>query len=144
MKERNKTKKLFFPSIEVIEARNPEQVLREAIRKGNWFEGVALSTVYLEEATFYRLRNYLASKRVRARPFLYRMNLSRMARILEELRIIDHKTHSLIGEVNAYRNKLVHEIRTPDAIKPDEAKDIIEKALKCLEAIVSSYESVKK
>ena len=118
--------------------------MREAIRIGNWFEGVALSTVYLEWATFYRLRNYLASKRVRAKPFLKRMNLFRLAQILEELRLIDHKTHSLIGEVNRYRNKMVHEDRTPDTIKPDEAKDIIEKALKCLEAIVSSYESVEK
>jgi len=38
----------------------------------------------------------------------------------------------------------VHKSKTPDIIKPDKAKDIIEKALECLEAIASSYKTVEK
>jgi len=138
------TIKLERLQIEFISVSIPTDVLKKAIKEERWFEGVMLSTIYLEEYAYHRLRNFLASKRVRARPFLKHMNLSRIAQILEELRVIDHKTHSLIGEINKYRNKLVHEFRTPDAIKPNEAKQIIEKTLKCLELIVASYESMKK
>jgi len=144
MTKRNRTIKVVSPHVKVVNVRSPEVVLREAIKKGNWFEGVVLSTIYLEKASYYRLRNYLASKRVRARPFLEGLSLYRLAQILEELRIVDQKTHSLIGEINRYRNKIVHETETPDAIDPKEAKDIIEKALKCIKAIVASYKSVKK
>ena len=130
--------------IEVIHNRRAEVVLKEAIDKGNWFEAVVLSSVYLESYAIDRLRKYLASKRVRGRPFLHRMNLARAARILEELRLIDQKTHSMIGDINAYRNKVVHEFRNPEVIKPDKAKQIVDQTLKCFEAIVSSYKTVEK
>ena len=82
-----------------------EVVLKEAIKKGNWVEGVVLSKEYLENYLYYRLRNYLGSKRIRAYPFLKGMPLWKMAWILKELRVIDDKIYSLIREVNAYRNK---------------------------------------
>lgn len=139
------SEKKIGQAVDIIVVRPAKEVLREAIEKGNWFEGVALSTVYLEEEAIRRVRIYLGRKRVK-RPyaFLEGLRLARASRILEKLDIIDHKTHSLIGEINAYRNKIVHQERTPDVINPDEAKDIIEKALECLDAIVSSYRIVEK
>ena len=137
-------KKPQRPRIEIIYTRRADEVLKEAIEKGNWFEGVVLAKEYLENYLFYRLRNYLGSKEVRARPFLKGMTLWRMAWVLKELRIIDDKTHSMIAEVNQYRNRILHEYRHPEDIKPNEAKRIIEKTLKCFKAIISSYDSVKK
>lgn len=129
----------------IIAVRPAKEVLREAIEKGSWFEGVALSTVYLEKSTIARLRRYLKKKGIkRPHPFLERLRLWKASRILEKLNIIDHKTHSLIGEINKYRNNIVHKSRTPDVIEPDKAKDIIEKALECLEVIASSYKTVEK
>lgn len=125
--------------IEIIETRRANEVLKEALEKGNWFEGVVLAKEYLENYAYYRLRNFLGSKRVRAYPFLKGMRLSRMAWILKELRIINDKTYSMIAEVNSYRNKILHEYRHPEEIKPKDAKRIIRNALKCLEAIVSTY-----
>jgi len=46
----------------IIVVRPADTVLKEAIEKGNWFEGVALSTVYLESSTIARLRRYSRKK----------------------------------------------------------------------------------
>ena len=128
----------------IIVVRPADTVLKEAIEKGNWFEGVALSTVYLESSTIARLRRYLKKKGIkRPHPLLEGLRLWKASRILEKLNIIDHKTGSLIGEINKYRNNIVHKSRTPDVIEPDEAKDKIEKALECLEAIAHSYKTVE-
>lgn len=141
-----KSKKVKKPQklqIKVIGGPRAEVVLKEAIQKGNWVEGIVLSKEYLENYLYYRLRNYLGSKRIRAYPFLKGMPLWKMAWILKELRVIDDKTYSLIREVNAYRNKMLHEYDLPEQIEPKEAKRIIEKAMECFEAIISSYESMK-
>lgn len=132
------------PQIEIIGSRRAEVVLKEAIEKGNWFEGVVLSKVYLEDYAIDRLRKYLASKQVHPRPFLIDKGLYEASEILLKLRIIDKETFKIMKEVNRYRNNLIHKWRSPDAIKPDEAKRIIEKTLECFESIVSSYESMKK
>jgi len=75
--------------------------------------------------------------------FLERLRLWKVSRILEKLDIIGRRIHSLIGEINEYRNNKVHKFRTPDVIKSDEAKDKIEKALECVKAIDHSYKSVE-
>lgn len=136
MKSVKKIKKL---KIEVIGYRRAEVVLREALDNRRWFEGVVLSKVFLEDYAIDRLRKYLASKSVHPRPFLYRKRLVEVAEILRKLRIIDEKTYTIMREVNKYRNDLLYEHRSPDAIKPNEAKRIIEKTLKCFELIISSY-----
>jgi len=98
-----KSKKVKKPQklqIKVTGGPRAEVALKEAIKKGNWVEGVVLSKEYLENYLYYRLRNYLGSKRIRAYPFLKGMPLWKMAWILKELRVIDDKTYSLIREQN--------------------------------------------
>jgi uncharacterized protein YutE (UPF0331/DUF86 family) len=130
--------------IEIISSRRAEDVLKEAIDKGNYFEAVVLSATYLEAHAIDRVGNYLASKGIRQRPFLYRMNLSRASQILGELRLIDQKTRSMMRKVNKYRNTVIHDFKIPEAVKPDDAKRTVEKTLECLDEIALSYESMTK
>gem|GEM_PF-3754665 len=138
-----KTKRLKPPKIVIV--RPLDIILEEAIEKGNLFEGVVLSAVHLEYSSIVRLRRYLKKKGIkRPHPFLEGLKLWEASRILEKLDIIDHKTNSLIGEINKYRNKVVHESLTPEMIEPDKAKDIFRKAIECEKAIVSSYRTEEK
>jgi hypothetical protein len=124
----------------IVILRPAEEVLKEAIEKGNWFEGVVLSTVYLERDTIDRLKHYFMKKGIlHPHPILEGLRLWKASRILEKLKIIDHKTSSLIGEINRYRNHIVHKARAPDVIDSNEAKDKLEKSIMCLGAIADSY-----
>jgi len=140
VKDMSEKKTKRFKPLKIVIVRPLDIILEEAIEKGNLFEGVALSVVHLESSCIRRLRIYLKKKGIkRPHPFLERLSLRKASRILEKLGIIDPKTHSLIGEINEYRNKVIHEFMTPDMIEPDKAKDIFKKAIECMKAIANSY-----
>lgn len=130
--------------IEFISCRRAEEVLKEAIDKGNYFEAVVLSATYLDAHATDRVGKYLTSKGIRRRPFLHRMNLFTASRILVELRLIDQKTRSMMVKINDYRNTVIHDFKIPEAVKPDDAKRTVENTLRCLDEIAQSYESMTK
>lgn len=144
-KDMDKKKTRSVKPFKIVIVRPLDIILEEAIEKGNLFEGVVLSAVHLESSSIARLRRYLKKKGIkRPHPFLEGLSLWEASRILEKLDIIDQKTHSLIGDMNKYRNKVVHEFMTPDMIEPDKAKDIFKKAIECEKAIASSYRTEEK
>lgn len=115
--------------------RHPFTVLNQAINDKRWFEGVTLSVVYLERQGIRKLREYFESKDVPAEAILRNLRLGRASQLLESFAINDQPIHAKIGQVNAFRNKVVHEIREPDVIDAKEAKATIERAIECLRAL---------
>lgn len=129
-------KRLVSFSVDAIFVRGPIRVLKDAINQGRFLEGVVLSVMYFERFGVDRLKGYFKERSVPLKPLnLDRRKVGIIMKLLEGFDIIDHGTHSLMGEVNTVRNKIVHELRHPDAIDREEAKRTIEKAIKCLEKL---------
>ncbi|MGB8781018.1 MAG: hypothetical protein WCD81_10275 [Candidatus Bathyarchaeia archaeon] len=126
----------FSESADVILVRSPLRFLGDIIAQKRFLEGVVVSVMYFERFGTSKLQEYFKSKGIRLEPMkLQNMHLSKIMAMLEGFDLIDHRTHSLMGEVCKERNEIVHELSHPDAINEDKAKETIEKAIECLKAL---------
>ena len=123
-------------SVDVILIRGPLHFLSDTITQGRFIEGVIVSVIYFERFGTSRLIDYFKSKGIPIEPMrLENIHLSKIIAMLEGFGLIDHRTHSLMGEVCKERNRIVHEITNPDTVDKSKAKETIEKAIECLKAL---------
>lgn len=123
-------------SLDVILVRGPLHFLSDTIVQGRFIEGIVVSVMYFERFGTDRLKDYFKSKGIPIEPMkLEHISVRKITAMLEGFDLIDHRTHSLMGEVCEGRNKIVHEITNPDAIDKSKAKATIEKAIECLKAL---------
>jgi protein tyrosine phosphatase len=123
-------------SVDAIFVRSPLKFLNDAIVNQRHYEGVVVSVTYLERYGIDKLKKYFKTQGVPLEPMgLERLTFDKMTRMLEGFGIIDHHTHSQMNEVNVERNKIVQELRHPDALDKNEAEKTINKAISCLKAL---------
>jgi len=126
----------FSASVDVILIRGPLRFLSDSIAQGRFIEGVVMSVMYFERFGTSRLIDYFKSKGIPIEPMrLENIHLSKITAMLEGFGLIDHRTHSLMGEVCEARNRIVHKITNPDTVNKSKAKETIEKAIECLKAL---------
>lgn len=122
--------------VDAILVRGPLRFLNDAIAQGRFLEGVIVSVMYFERYGTKKLESYFKDKGIPVEPLrLEDISLSKVMSMLEGFGLINHRTHSLMGEVCTERNIIVHRIGSPDAIDQDKAKATIEKAIECLKAL---------
>jgi hypothetical protein len=142
MKEKNaegKESVHLGASVNMILVRGPLRFLNDTITQGRFLEGVVVSVMYFERYGIKKLEGYFKSKDIPVEPMkLEDISLSKIMSMLEGFGLIDHRTHSLMGEICTERNTIVHRIGSPDAIDEGKAKATIEKAIDCLKALGAS------
>lgn len=123
-------------SVDAILVRSPLKFLSDEIKDKRFLEGVVVSVMYFERFGIDRLKGYFKSKDIPLEPMkIEKLQLPAIMRMLEGFGIINHRIHSLMGEVCKERNHIVHELRHPDAIDENNARRTIEKAIECLKAL---------
>jgi hypothetical protein len=138
-KELNEKMKLIDLSLDSLLVRSPLKALREAIDNKRWFEGIAMSAVFLEYLGIDKLMEYLRQKQIPIkRERFQKFSLEMITDLLFDFEIIDNSIHSKMVEVRKERNKIIHPHEDhphPDKIDPNKARATIEKAIECLVAL---------
>ena len=123
-------------SVSVILVRSPFRALKEAIENKRWFEGITMSAVFIERFATDKLMEYFHSKQVPMKPKrIARLGYTGVINLLLDFEIIDNFVHSKMVDVRKERNRVLHEEKRPDAIDPEKATIIMEKAMECLKAL---------
>lgn len=126
----------FGDSIDVILVRNPLRFLTDEVAEGRLIEGLVVSVSYFEYFGAKKLEEYFQSKGIPVIPMkIKEMRVAKITALLEGFGLISHEIHSSMGEVCEERNKVVHKLSNPDTIDKSKAKEMIEKAIECLEAL---------
>ena len=116
--------------------RDPRDVLRECIKKREWFKGVVLSTTFFEGIGKRLLIEYFKNK-VGSDKFERVRSTEQIIIFLYVSEIIDPKTYCKMMEVNKFRNDIVHmEVFAEPRLKPKKARKMIKKAIACLETLI--------
>lgn len=123
-------------SVDVVLVRSPIRFLRDEIAQRRFLEGVIVAVMYFERFGSDGLENYFKSKNVPTAPVnIQNLKVQTIVKMLEGFGVIDHRIHSLMGEVCKVRNDVVHKLRNPDTIDEAQTKEAIEKAIECLKAL---------
>lgn len=123
-------------SVDAVLVRSPIRFLRDEIAQKRLLEGVVVSVMYFERFGSDRLEDYFKSKNVPSAPVnIQNLRMQTIMKMLEGFGVINHDTHSLMGEVCKVRNDIVHKLRNPEMIDEDQARQAIEKAIECLKAL---------
>jgi hypothetical protein len=123
-------------SVDAILVRSPIRFLQDEIAQRRFLEGVVVAVMYFERFGSDRIEEYFKSKSVPSAPVnIQNLKVQTIAKMLEGFGLIDHRVHSLMGEVCQVRNDVVHKLRDPDAIDEHQAREAIEKAIECLKAL---------
>jgi len=116
--------------------RDPTDVLRECIKKREWFKGVVLSTTFFEGIGKRLLIEYFKNK-VGSEKFERVRSTEQIIIFLYISEIIDQKTYCKMMEVNKFRNDIVHiEVFAEPRLNPRKARRIIKKAIACLKTLI--------
>lgn len=126
------TKELGF-GIDVVFVNKPRLYIAEALRNKDWFKGIVSSATFFEHFGLEKLRKHFKGKISPER--LDKLSLESIITLLFGCGIIDQPTYTRMIDVKDRRNDLVHKPWANVVINDKEGKMIIEKALKCLEAI---------
>ena len=115
--------------------RDPIKVLRKCIKNEEWFKGIVLSTAFLEgigiKVLTSHFKGQIEPEKIR------RLRLEQTILLLYASEMIDTPTYSKMMEVKSFRNSIVHfEAFTVPKLQRKEAKEIIEKAMICLKALI--------
>ena len=113
---------------------SPVTILKQRIDNMRWFEGVVLSAVFLEVYGVIWLKVYFGNKIDPQR--IERLSLEQIIMFLYGLGIVNQDIYSKMMGIKNARNNLLH--YPMKLLYASEAKKIIEKGIKCLEALVTS------
>lgn len=107
--------------------------MEEKIEKKTWFEGLILATALLESISVTKLRVYYQGK-LDDLGKIDNLSFEKIAMFLFGLGIIDQSTYSRMIIVNQQKEELTKNIRFQYKLKPEEAENIIGKAIECFKA----------
>jgi len=116
----------------------PEEVIDEAIQRGDWFSAFSNAVAYFEHWGYWRLSWYCTEENIHVEEKVRNLSVSTLTLTLYLLKIMNQNTYSKMSKTILERNKLVHPISRGKGIgyrnrkERDRAIEILTDAKKCI------------
>ncbi|MEM3705974.1 MAG: hypothetical protein QXX59_08725 [Candidatus Bathyarchaeia archaeon] len=110
--------------------KSPREILEDAIRNGEWFKGIVLSTAFFEHFGSIILERHTNGG---IRNNKLKLTLEKILRLLYDFKLVDESVYLKMQEIRKERNKLVHNPFVD--VDENRSRRLIEDAIGCLEKL---------
>jgi hypothetical protein len=117
--------------LDVILAPDPVNELKKYLEKEEYFTALALAVQDFEHYGMHSLNRHLKGKEIKINMKRVR-SCHQLIVLLRACGIISDEIYQNMLNVNSFRGKMIHKLGSRITMNKTEAKELLEKAIKCL------------